>query len=106
MLAGIVFIRTFLNMALQLELEGRWPWQANVTEKNISSDPIHRNKSTTIFRFSCLGWFFNGYRTGANVWVGGCEKKEAATKGSGGRERFPPAIRAVVHANDAQAGRG
>jgi uncharacterized membrane protein len=24
----IVLIRTFLSMALQLELEGRWPWQA------------------------------------------------------------------------------
>jgi hypothetical protein len=23
----IVLIRTFLRMALQLELEGRWPWQ-------------------------------------------------------------------------------
>jgi len=23
----IVFIRTFLSMALQLEIEGRWPWQ-------------------------------------------------------------------------------
>jgi uncharacterized membrane protein len=26
-LAIIVFIRTFLSMALQLELDGRWPWQ-------------------------------------------------------------------------------
>lgn len=26
-LALIVLIRTFLSMALQLELEGRWPWQ-------------------------------------------------------------------------------
>ena len=26
-LAVIVLIRTFLSMALQLELEGRWPWQ-------------------------------------------------------------------------------
>ena len=26
-LAIIVLIRTFLSMALQLELEGRWPWQ-------------------------------------------------------------------------------
>jgi len=23
----IVLIRTFLSMALQLEVEGRWPWQ-------------------------------------------------------------------------------
>lgn len=26
-LAIIVLIRTFLSMALQVELEGRWPWQ-------------------------------------------------------------------------------
>ncbi|HWI40526.1 MAG TPA: DUF1622 domain-containing protein [Verrucomicrobiae bacterium] len=26
-LALIVLIRTFLSMALQVELEGRWPWQ-------------------------------------------------------------------------------
>ncbi len=26
-LGVIVLIRTFLSMALQLELEGRWPWQ-------------------------------------------------------------------------------
>jgi uncharacterized membrane protein len=26
-LGGIVLIRTFLSMALQVELEGRWPWQ-------------------------------------------------------------------------------
>lgn len=25
-LAGIVLIRTFLSMSIQLELEGRWPW--------------------------------------------------------------------------------
>ncbi|MEG3191837.1 DUF1622 domain-containing protein [Lysobacter sp. D1-1-M9] len=25
----IVLIRTFLSMALQMELEGRWPWQSN-----------------------------------------------------------------------------
>lgn len=27
-LGGIILIRTFLSMSLQLELEGRWPWQA------------------------------------------------------------------------------
>jgi uncharacterized membrane protein len=26
-LAGIVAIRTFLSFALEVELEGRWPWQ-------------------------------------------------------------------------------
>lgn len=29
-LAGIVIIRTFLSFALQLEVEGRWPWQTVV----------------------------------------------------------------------------
>jgi uncharacterized membrane protein len=26
-LAGIVLIRTFLSFSLQLEIDGRWPWQ-------------------------------------------------------------------------------
>ncbi len=26
-LGGIVVIRTFLSMSLQLEIDGRWPWQ-------------------------------------------------------------------------------
>lgn len=28
-LAGIVLIRTFLSFALEVEIEGRWPWQNN-----------------------------------------------------------------------------
>ena len=31
-LAIIVAIRTFLSMSLQLELEGRWPWQRPATD--------------------------------------------------------------------------
>jgi uncharacterized membrane protein len=27
-LAGIVLIRTFLSVALEVETEGRWPWQS------------------------------------------------------------------------------
>ncbi|GAB2508251.1 DUF1622 domain-containing protein [Lysobacter humi (ex Lee et al. 2017)] len=27
-LAGIVLIRTFLSLSLEVELEGRWPWRA------------------------------------------------------------------------------
>lgn len=27
-LAGIVLIRTFLSFSLEVEIEGRWPWQA------------------------------------------------------------------------------
>ncbi len=36
-LAIIVFIRTFLSMALEVELEGRWPWQ----RRNKSPEPHH-----------------------------------------------------------------
>lgn len=28
-LAGIVLIRTFLSFSLEVEIEGRWPWQAS-----------------------------------------------------------------------------
>ncbi len=30
-LAGIVLIRTFLSFSLEVELEGRWPWQPGPT---------------------------------------------------------------------------
>lgn len=33
--AGIVLIRTFLSMALQLEIEGRWPWQRGQGERQV-----------------------------------------------------------------------
>ena len=35
-LAGIVLIRTFLSFSLEVEIEGRWPWQrkqANATDE-------------------------------------------------------------------------
>jgi len=32
-LAGIVAIRTFLSLSLQLEIEGRWPWQRPANER-------------------------------------------------------------------------
>lgn len=32
-LAGIVLIRTFLSISLQVELEGRWPWQRAAGER-------------------------------------------------------------------------
>ena len=34
-LALIVVIRTFLSMALQLEVEGRWPWQRTVGDGTV-----------------------------------------------------------------------
>lgn len=33
-LGGIVLIRTFLSMALEVEINGHFPWQANQTSKN------------------------------------------------------------------------
>lgn len=33
-LAAIVAIRTFLSWSLQLEIEGRWPWQKRITTKD------------------------------------------------------------------------
>lgn len=38
-LAGIVLIRTFLSMSLELELEGHWPWQ--------KTDPVSRRPSAS-----------------------------------------------------------
>ena len=32
-LAGIVLIRTFLSWSLEVEIEGRWPWQRAAAEK-------------------------------------------------------------------------
>jgi uncharacterized membrane protein len=32
-LGGIVLIRTFLSFSLEIELEGRWPWQAQALER-------------------------------------------------------------------------
>ena len=31
-LAGIVLIRTFLSFSLEVEIEGRWPWQRGAEE--------------------------------------------------------------------------
>ena len=35
-LAGIVLIRTFLSWSLEVEIEGRWPWQAASAERKSS----------------------------------------------------------------------
>jgi uncharacterized membrane protein len=32
-LAGIVLIRTFLSWSLEVEIEGRWPWQRAAAER-------------------------------------------------------------------------
>lgn len=33
-LAGIVLIRTFLSLALEVELKGHWPWQASTRTRD------------------------------------------------------------------------
>ncbi|MDP8927212.1 MAG: DUF1622 domain-containing protein [Actinomycetota bacterium] len=38
-LAIIVAIRTFLSMSLEVELEGRWPWQREQTPREPRQDP-------------------------------------------------------------------
>jgi uncharacterized membrane protein len=32
-LAGVVLIRTFLSFSLEVEIEGRWPWQRKSAER-------------------------------------------------------------------------
>jgi uncharacterized membrane protein len=41
----IVLVRTFLSMALQLEVEGRWPWQRTVEAPAPSSSGEHRDEA-------------------------------------------------------------
>jgi uncharacterized membrane protein len=36
-LAVIVLIRTFLSMALQVEIDGRWPWQSRASSEGPSA---------------------------------------------------------------------
>ena len=44
----IVLIRTFLSMALQVELEGRWPWQdPNTRGRRIPSEQSDQGSSQT-----------------------------------------------------------
>lgn len=44
-LGMIVLIRTFLSMTLQLELEGRWPWQAGGKLSPASDERPESSKS-------------------------------------------------------------
>ena len=37
-LGGIVLIRTFLSFSLEVELEGRWPWQAKRLTSELSTE--------------------------------------------------------------------
>lgn len=38
-LGGIVLIRTFLSFSLEVELDGRWPWQRAAAERSEPSRP-------------------------------------------------------------------
>ncbi len=39
-LAGIVLIRTFLSFSLEVEIEGRWPWQGKVEAPDGPDDAV------------------------------------------------------------------
>jgi uncharacterized membrane protein len=43
-LAGIVLIRTFLSFSLEVEIEGRWPWQRQ-GDRTPSTDAPRKNAS-------------------------------------------------------------
>jgi uncharacterized membrane protein len=38
LLAGIVLIRTFLSWSLEVEIEGRWPWQGRSRGERIAAE--------------------------------------------------------------------
>lgn len=38
LLAGIVLIRTFLSWSLEVEIEGRWPWQGARSKERIGAE--------------------------------------------------------------------
>jgi uncharacterized membrane protein len=39
-LGGIVLIRTFLSFSLEVELEGRWPWQAQRLKREADDETV------------------------------------------------------------------
>lgn len=42
-LAGIVLIRTFLSFSLEVEIEGRWPWQRRAKGDSQAADGASRS---------------------------------------------------------------
>ncbi|MDQ4132736.1 MAG: DUF1622 domain-containing protein [Actinomycetota bacterium] len=46
-LAIIVAIRTFLSFTLELEIDGRWPWQPRTAESSGAHQPLRRPASTS-----------------------------------------------------------
>jgi uncharacterized membrane protein len=46
-LAAIVLIRTFLSFSLELEIEGRWPWQKREPETASAAPTTHELPNTT-----------------------------------------------------------
>ncbi|MBO3760640.1 DUF1622 domain-containing protein [Ciceribacter sp. L1K22] len=36
-LAGIVLVRTFLSLSLEVEIEGKWPWHRAASERSAAS---------------------------------------------------------------------
>ncbi len=37
-LAGIVLVRTFLSLSLEVAIDGRWPWQKGATARPPGKD--------------------------------------------------------------------
>lgn len=44
-LAGIVLIRTFLSFSLEVEIEGRWPWQRRDRQPDGTGAALHAGPS-------------------------------------------------------------
>ncbi|MDY6923059.1 MAG: DUF1622 domain-containing protein [Pseudomonadota bacterium] len=42
LLAAVVVIRTFLSVALETEIEGRWPWRRHTPERSAPDKPAPR----------------------------------------------------------------
>ena len=45
-LAMVVLVRTFLSWSLEVELEGRWPWQGKAHEPDDSIQPAATGRGT------------------------------------------------------------
>jgi uncharacterized membrane protein len=45
-LGGIVLIRTFLSFTLEVELDGRWPWQRSSEHRPVAPPPSEEGGAT------------------------------------------------------------
>jgi uncharacterized membrane protein len=47
-LAGIVLIRTFLSFSLEVEIEGKWPWQRRGTSRDRAETTLKGDADGTV----------------------------------------------------------